>query len=562
MGVGKKLNLSFVALIVLLTLSIGSSLFSLVRINQQVEEALDYRLEQLLYVANIRNRSGLVSSYMRAVILEPDEAIHREHLDTSSKELAENLEALGKMVHSSEFKGYWETAVSEKEKFNQVMPEILRLVDSGETEEATEIVNTQMQDINTEMMNVAQKMIQFQTDQMNEINDEVSTTVRWSTILSAVILVFSIGASVALILYVRRSIVLPLKQVIAVAKDFGEGNLATQDIAVATNDEIGELASIFNASKHTMRSLIVTIQGSAETLNGSSQELSASAEEVLATTEEVAHQANDTSDIAQGSASAANESSLAMDETAQGIQRIAEATQVLFDSSNATNELATNGTNVVHQARQQMTNINQSTISVNQLVQKLAKETEEIESIVTIITNLTDQTNLLALNATIEAARAGEQGKGFLVVADEVRKLAEESKQSATSITKLTTEIKNDTKTVAQAMATTLPAVEKGVEVITDAGDSFEAIVGAVHEMTNQIQDISTTSEELSASAEEVSASVSEIATGSHVTSDNIEAIAASMNEQSETINDVATVAMSLSQTAQSLQEETRKFKV
>ena len=58
MGVGKKLNLSFVALIVLLTLSIGSSLFSLVRINQQVEEALDYRLEQILYVANIRNRSG------------------------------------------------------------------------------------------------------------------------------------------------------------------------------------------------------------------------------------------------------------------------------------------------------------------------------------------------------------------------------------------------------------------------------------------------------------------------------------------------------------------------
>ncbi|MGX7143462.1 methyl-accepting chemotaxis protein [Enterococcus saccharolyticus] len=98
-------------------------------------------------------------------------------------------------------------------------------------------------------------------------------------------------------------------------------------------------------------------------------------------------------------------------------------------------------------------------------------------------------------------------------------------------MTKLTTEIKNDTKTVTQAMTNTLPAVEKGVEVITDAGDSFEAIVGAVHEMANQIPDISTTSEELSVSAEEVSVSVLEIATGSHITSDNIEAIAVSMNE-------------------------------
>jgi methyl-accepting chemotaxis protein len=562
MSIGKKLTLSFSVLILLLAVSIGLAIFDLNKIHQQVEEALDHRLSQLVYIADIRYEGGMQSNHIRAVILDPETTVHRENLELAAKNLDNSLVELGRDLPSNEFRGYWESANTANQEINEAITEVLATVDAGNIREATEIANTRIQEINTRMFQAAEDMLTFQTKRMDAINKETEKTVSNSMIISIIIFIISLGVGIGLIVYVRRVITMPLLRVIHIAQEFGEGNLATEDIQVSSKDEVGQLGKIFNESKHNVRRLIVSIQQSAEILSSSSEELSASAEEVLATTEEVAHQASKTTDIAQNSASAANESSLAMDETAQGIQRIAEATQVLFDSSNATNELATNGTTVVNLARQQMTNISESTGSVNDLIQKLAKETEEIENIVRIITNLTDQTNLLALNATIEAARAGEQGKGFLVVADEVRKLAEESKQSATSITKLTTEIKNDTKTVAKAMESTLPAVEKGVEVITDAGNSFEAIVGAVHEMTNQIQDISTTSEELSASAEQVSASVAEIATGSEETSTNIEAIAVSMNEQSETINDVATVSMSLSQTAQGLQEEACKFKV
>lgn len=562
MSVGKKLNLSFIVLIVLLAVSVGSSMMNLRNIENQTEEAIDYRLEQLILIENIRYDVATQALHIRSLILEPEEDTHRENLLTIAGELDENLNDLEGYLASEEMRTYWEQASTPNDKFNEIMPDIITAVENNNIEQATEIVNTTVQGINEEMFEAAEKMENYQAGQMDNIEGEIESAISTAQVVSTIVLGVSILIGIGLMFYVRRSITAPLLSVMAIAKKIGDGDLSAEDIAVKSKDELGQLAKIFNASKNNTRALIIRIQQNAEQLGSSSEELSASAEEASATTEEVTKQAADSAETSQTAAYAANESSNAMGETAQGVQRIAEAAQSLHSSSSETSEAAQNGTKIIGDAQQQMNNINDSAASVNELVLKLAKQTEEIENITKVITDITDQTNLLALNAAIEAARAGEQGKGFSVVADEVRKLAEESKKSAGSISLLTSEIKNDTENVEKAMQRALPAVQKGVEVITDAGSSFESIVEAVRGMTNEIQEISATSQELSASAEQVSASVTEISTGSQVMSGNIDTIAASMEEQSATMNEVAHVAVSLSETAQELQEEAGKFKV
>ena len=560
MNVGAKLNIAFYSMIAIFALTVVVNFFSINNIESKTDEALNTRVELIRALEDIRFGTAMQGLYARALVLDgTDESMENfEVYKTYVDDAIAHLESISKgdMVEDiEEMKGY-------NTDFNNGSLDMVDTYKRGETRLANGFINTKLRDSNNGILDVANRIDEYQEGKLQEINKATNQAITLTKTIAIIALIISVLIVVGFIVYIRKTITHPLNWVVREANIIASGDLSREDMHMKTKDEIGQLGRAFNDMKNNLASLIKNIQLNAEQLSGSAQELSASTEEITASTEDVTMRLEGTAEHSQIAAQATTESARAMEETASGVHRIAEATQVLYSSSVNASDTAKNGSTIIVQAKDQMEIINASTKSVNALVQKLAQQTEEINNISKVITDITDQTNLLSLNAAIEAARAGEHGKGFAVVADEVRKLAEQSKNSATSIVNLTMEIKADTENVERAVSESLVSVRDGVEIITEAGTSFTTIAKAVTQMTTQIEEISATSEQLSASAEQVSASVNDIAKGTTEASGNLEIIAAAVEEQSATMQQVNTIAVTLSESALDLQQEIQKFKV
>lgn len=561
MKVGTKLNVAFYSMIAVFAIVIGVTFLNLNNIESKTDEALNVRVEQIRAVDQIRFALSMQGLYARAIVLDGTEESYSnfDYYKTLMNDAVVNLE---KLAISDEIKEAVVQIQKHNKDFNNGSLDMLDALQRGDTTLANGFINTKLRAANNGVLVIAADIIKYQEEQLAQITKQTDEAILLTKVIAAIALVVSILIVFIFIFYIRKTITMPLKNVVNEANIIASGDLSQHDIVVKTKDEIGQLGAAFNLMKANLSGLIKNIQVNTEQLSASAEELSASTEEITATTEDLTTRIGDTAANAQVSAQASNESARAMDETAAGVQRIAEATQHLHGNSMDASQTANNGGAIIQNAKLQMDIISTSTNSVNQLVQKLAQQTEEINNISKVITDITDQTNLLALNAAIEAARAGEHGKGFAVVADEVRKLAEQSKASATSIVNLTLEIKADTENVERAVSDSLVSVQDGVEIITEAGDSFTSIVHAVTQMSTQIAEISATSEQLSASAEQVTASVNEIANGSTEASGNLEMIATAVEEQMATMQQVNAVAVTLSESAQDLQQEIQQFKV
>lgn len=203
-------------------------------------------------------------------------------------------------------------------------------------------------------------------------------------------------------------------------------------------------------------------------------------------------------------------------------------------------------------------NVNETSIMVGILGDKSKK----IDNITSIINDISSQTNLLALNAAIEAARAGDAGKGFAVVAEEVRKLAGESSKAADEIGILIQDIQREINSTIESMKNGAFAVEKGSELIKNAGNSFDEIVSSVRNVSDNINKVVSEVDGIYINSNNMTDNVSSIASSSDATSDNIQSVAAASEEQSALMKQIVEASEALTQIVINVQGEINKYKI
>lgn len=216
------------------------------------------------------------------------------------------------------------------------------------------------------------------------------------------------------------------------------------------------LRNDFNSTLATLSATLNQIVDAAASIQSGSADISDASNDL-------SHRTENQAATLEQTAAALNELTASVDSAAQGAQSVDDTVKQAQDEAHRSSE-------VVKRAVSAMTEIETSSNHISQIIG--------------VIDDIAFQTNLLALNAGVEAARAGSAGKGFAVVASEVRALAMRSSDAASEIKKL---IEGSEK-----------QVEKGVELVGNAGDALSSIVSRVTHISKLITDIATSAAEQS----------------------------------------------------------------
>lgn len=336
-----------------------------------------------------------------------------------------------------------------------------------------------------------------------------------------------------------KTLTQPILELSNVADKIAQGDLNVE-VAVDTNDEIGDVAQAIEKTVERLKEYIDYINEISEVLiaiaDGKlkinlkyayvgefqkvkeamlniSESMIEVMQNITSSSEQVSAGSDDLAKAAQELAEGAEHQTTAIEELRIITNDVAEQVE---ENKNDSEESAANVKRVAHMMEDSQELMNQMRNAMN----KIHQTSQQVVGIIKTIEDIADQTNLLSLNASIEAARAGEAGRGFAVVAGEIGNLANESARAVNTTRDLIgislEEIEKGNQlanSVLSSLSTAVDEMEHANVMIQNCAEnavtqmqSMYKIRDGVEDMLQGVQDNSAMAEETSATSEELAA--------------------------------------------------------
>ena len=300
------------------------------------------------------------------------------------------------------------------------------------------------------------KLIDFEENRIQKTNQIAMEEA--SSFLGAmfIALLLALILSIVVAWLVARSIVRQLgaepTALAGVARRVAQGEL--QPVAGAAQAQPGSVLASLGAMRAGLADVVERVRHASEAVIQGTQEIAGGNAGLLQRTEEQAASL-------QQAASSMEQMTATVSNNADSAR---QATTLAVEAS----DTAKKGGSVVAQVASTMDEITESS--------------HKIADIVGVIDSIAFQTNILALNAAVEAARAGQEGRGFAVVASEVRALAQRSASAA--------------KEIKDLIDISMSKVERGSQLVGDAGATMTDIVNRAQRVAEYITEISNATTE------------------------------------------------------------------
>jgi methyl-accepting chemotaxis protein len=351
--------------------------------------------------------------------------------------------------------------------------------------------------------------------------EELHAPARFTRNVIAVIsMIFLVLASV-IFYFFARSITLPLTSVVEAAKEIAGGNLAVEVTSAERQDEIGGLAVAFTsmiqslkekaqiAEKIAASDLTVKVTplsdadalGNAfvtmvEKLRSQIQQIIEGVNVLAAAGSEIMASVSQLTSGAAETATSVSETTTTVEEVKQTAEVTSQKAKHVSELGKKSAEISQAGLKSIEDTVNGMNRIREQMESIADMVVRLSEQSQAIGEIIATVNDIAEQSNLLAVNASIEAAKAGEQGKGFAVVAQEIRSLAAQSKQATTQVRNILFDVQKAIGSAVMATEQGSKAVEEGVKLSTQAGESMDILAESVTESTNAAIQIAASSQQ------------------------------------------------------------------
>jgi methyl-accepting chemotaxis protein-1 (serine sensor receptor) len=334
--------------------------------------------------------------------------------------------------------------------------------DSGAGDKATEDIDLIPAQTLTEAAVAAEE---FGTQAVLQAVSRAETGYRIAVVGTVAVM---LGALALLWLFVRKTVLSPLRDASRFAERIEQGDL-TAEIRSRSNDEIGQLIRTLAKMKDSLGTVVRQVRASAEAVVTASSQVSAGTTDLSQRTEEQAS---------------------SLEETAASMEELSGTVKQNADNARQADQLARTASKRAEQGGVEVVNVVVTMGDISQSARRIA-------DIISVIDSIAFQTNILALNAAVEAARAGEQGRGFAVVASEVRSLAQRTAQAA--------------KEIKDLIGHSVEKVDAGTLLVEKAGDTIQALVIDVKRVSDLMGSIAKASLEQSRGVQQVNKTVTEM---------------------------------------------------
>ncbi|MGB3123056.1 MAG: methyl-accepting chemotaxis protein [Pseudomonas sp.] len=416
---------------------------------------------------------------------------------------------------------------AQEQQYLQRQEQVMAFSKAGQLEDAIKIVNGEMNQLADEMAGTLHDLVNLNKTNANLAASLAQSVFTQSRTWVIGMIVVTALITIALAVWLTRSIVLPLAQSLKVAQGVASGDL-TGEISVSGNDEPARLQQALKGMQENLRDTIRRIAESSNQLASASEELSCVTEDAT----RGLHQQNQ--EIEQA-ATAVNQMTAAVEEVASNAVATSQA-------SRESDRIAQHGREQVHQTVMSIEALATDVTANATQVEDLAQKVYGISKVLDVIRSIAEQTNLLALNAAIEAARAGDAGRGFAVVADEVRALAHRTQQSTQEIEVMISGIQQGTDQAVSSMQQSNTRARSTLDIAKSAGTALEEIASAFALINERNLVIASASEQQAAVAREVDRNLMNIRDLAHQTSTGANQTSAASQELSRLAVDLNTM--------------------